>query len=214
MVLLAYNFASLKQFLIGFTLFIIYTFLLGGACYGIIKLLNGDPENFFVGSYDTVVPVSIIITICFVYSFIILRLTKYIYRKKDMLPFISDVELTIGDKTLLLKAFTDSGNRLYDNSVGSPVIILSAFSLERYYSEDQMVALVFGEKNKYFKNIHYLHYGTIEGVSKKMVVFEADKLVIKSGDREKVTENVCVGVTFKKFNDAISYDVLLHPSFM
>jgi len=214
MVLLSFNFRSIKQFLYGFMLFVLYTCLMGGACYAVIKLLGGDADNLISGAYDTIIPVSLIVLVCFVYAFIIFRLTKYIYRRKDMMPFMQHAKLKIGDKVLDLEAYVDSGNRLYDKKTGAPIIILSAFALEKAFGKDEMASLVFGEKASTFKDVHYVSYSTVEGVSKKMVVFVADSLELSSGMGTHTFENVCVGVTFKKFNDAINFDILLHPSLL
>ena len=212
MVLISFKFDRLKQFLYCFILFVFYTFLMGGACFAVITLLGGNATNIGMGSYDTLLPVSLVILSCFIYAFIIIRLAKYIYRRKDMMPFMQTAVLTVAGKEIMFKAYLDSGNRLYDKKTNAPVIILSAYSLEKFFSQDEMASLVFGETSSVFKNIHYLSYSTVEGISKKMVVFVADKLSISGLGVNKCFENVCVGVTFKKFNDAITYDMLLHPS--
>ena len=212
MVLLSYRFTSFKQFIYSFMIFMSFTFLIGGACYAVIILLGGTFENITLGTYDTIVPVSIVIATCFIYAFIIFRLTKYIYRKKDMMPYIGEAEIEISGNIYKFKTYLDSGNRLYDKKTGAPVIILSAFALEKYISNDDMAKLIFGEKSKTFDNVHYLEYSTVEGKAKKMVVFTPKKLIIHTGDKTSTYENVCVGVTFKKFNDAINFDCLLHPS--
>lgn len=214
MVLLSFSFKTVKQFLYAFGLFILYTFLMGGACFAVIKLLGGTTQNITMGNYDTIVPVSIVIFSCFMYTYIILRLTKYIYRRKDMIPFMHTATLSIGEKSITLSAYVDSGNRLYDKTTGAPIIIISAYALEKVYSKDQMVSLVFGEKNELFNNVHFVSYSTIEGVTKKMVVFVADKLKVENANQTRVFENISVGVTFKKFNDAMNYDMLLHPSML
>ena len=45
-----------------------------------------------------------------------------------------------------------------------------------------------------------------------MVVFEADKMVINSSESEYTTNRFMVGVTYKVFNDAVRYDLLLTNS--
>ncbi len=214
MIMIAFHFKTFKQLLFAFGLLVLYTFLMGGACMVMIKLLGGNPEHFTIGEYDTIIPVSIIIMIVFVYAFIIFRLTKYIYRRKDMMPFMQHAEIEICGKKLALNAYVDSGNRLYDKKTGAPIIVLSAFALEKVFGKDDIASLVFGEKNTIFKNIHYVTYSTVEGVTKKMVVFVADKLVLSGSLGIRIFENVSVGVTFKKFNDAINFDLLLHPSLL
>ena len=214
MVLMCYKYKSFKQFIYTFMIFVSYTFLMGGACYAVIILLGGTFENITIGKYDAIVPVSIVIATCFVYAFIIFRLVKYIYRKKDMIPFMQTAIIEVDDKEYSFTAFMDSGNRLYDKKTGAPVIIVSAFALEKYFSEDDIAKLIFGEKNSKFKNVHYLNYGTVDGHAKKMVVFESRRVKIQNGDNINTFENIVIGVTFRKFKDAINYEMLLHPQLM
>ena len=129
-----------------------------------------------------------------------------------MMPFMQKAELNISGKKICLDAYIDSGNRLYDKKTGAPIIIVSAFALEKVFGKDEMASLVFGEKTMTFRDVHYVSYSTVEGVAKKMVVFMADSLTLESSLCTKEYQNVCVGVTFKKFNDAINFDMLLHPS--
>ena len=212
MVLSSFKQKSFKEFFIAFLIFVSYTFLMGGACYAIIILLGGNLENISIGQYDALLPVSIVILVCFIYSFIIFRLTKYLYRKKDMLPFMKEVDIVFGGKSYSFRAFLDSGNRLYDKSSNFPVIILSAAALEKFISNDEIVKLVFGEKSDVFSNVHFLSYNTVGDKAKKMVVFSPSSVSVRDESGVRVFSNVCVGVTFKKFNDAINYDCLLHPS--
>lgn len=212
MVLMVSKFKSIKTYVNTFILFVSYTFLMGGACYAIITLLGGTFENINIGSYDTIVPVSIVVLSCFIYAFIIFRFTKYIYRRKDMIPFMQTVDIKIGDKNCTFSAYLDSGNRLYDKKTGAPVIILSAYALEKYISQEEIAKLVFGEKSEIFNNVHFLNYGTVEGKAKKMVVFVPSNVTLHGSNKNSVLENIVVGITFKKFNDAINFDCLLHPS--
>lgn len=214
MVMMVYKFKGIKQFIYAYLLFVSYTFLMGGACYAIITLLGGTFENINIGKYDTIVPVSIVVFTCFAYVFIIFRLTKYIYRRKDMMPYIQTAIINIGGKNYEFKAFLDSGNRLYDKKTGAPVIVLSAHALEKYISQDEIAKLVFGEKSELFKDIHYISFSTVEGKAKKMVVFTPDNVQLLANDKQSNFDNVSVGVTFKKFNDAINFDCLLHSSFV
>ena len=212
MLLISHKPTGFVNFIYTFFVFLSLTFLMGGACYAVIILLGGTFENISIGAYDTIVPVSIVIATCFVYAFVIFRLTKYIYRKKDMIPFVGEAEIEIAGKNYKFKTFMDSGNRLYDKKTGAPVIILSAFALEKHIGSDDMVKLVFCEKNQTFRDVHYLEYQTVEGKTKKMVVFRPEKIVVHTNDKTLERNDICVGVTFKRFKDAINFDCLLHPS--
>ena len=214
MLIIVHKPSSFIHFVYEFLVFLTLTFLMGGACYAIIILLGGTFENITLGTYDTIVPVSIVIATCFIYAIIIFRLTKYIYRKKDMAPFVGVAEIEIAGKIYRFKTFMDSGNRLYDKKTGAPVVILSAFALEKHIENDDMVKLIFCEKNKTFDDVHYLEYSTVDGKMKKMVVFSPEKIVIHTNEKSVERKNICVGVTFKKFKDAINFDCLLHPSLL
>ena len=212
MLMISHKPSSLRSFIYAFLVFTSLTFLMGGACYAIIVLLGGTFENISIGKYDTVLPVSIVIATCFIYAIVIFKVTKFIYRKKDMIPFMGEAEIEIAGNKYKFTTFMDSGNRLYDKKTGAPVVILSAFALEKFVSNDDMAKLIFCEQNKTFENLHYLEYSTIEGKSKKIVVFSPQKVIIHTNDKTMEYDNICVGVTFKKFNDAIKFDCLLHPS--
>ena len=212
MVLMVYKYGSFKQFIYAYMLFVSYTFLMGGACYAIIILLGGTWNNISLGDYDAIIPVSIVILTCFVYVFIIFRLTKYIYRRKDMLPFIWTAVIEINGRPYEFKAFLDSGNKLYDKKNNAPVIVLSAYALEKYISKEEIAKLVFGEESKVFHDIHFINFSTVEGKAKKMVVFSPSKVEIKSNDKHNSFDNISVGVTFKRFTDAIDFDCLLNSA--
>ena len=69
-------------------------------------------------------------------------------------------------------------------------------------------------KNSPFKKVHSTGYNTVSGEAKKMVIFEADKLVINQGEGEYITNRFVVGVSYKKFKDATDYDCLLNQMVM
>jgi len=210
MVLILSNFYRFRDFLFSFLLFIGYTLLLAGASIITLLTFGTSLELLSQGAYDIKIPLGIILFIVAVYVYIIIGTGKYLTRKREMFPFIKDVKLIINNKELKLKGFMDSGNRLYDKKTGLPVIILSMKSLGKYYSKEELENLILENgKNSEFKNVHLISYNTVSGESKKMVVFDADKIVIKSGTQEYITNRFVVGVSYKVFNDAINYDLLL-----
>ena len=213
MVLILSRYLKLKEFIFSFLLFIGYTLLLVGASLATLLAFGTSLELLSQGGYDIAVPLGVILLIVSIYVYLIIGVAKYLSRKKELEPFIKDVKLFINDKILEFKAFMDSGNKLYDTKTGLPVIILSIKSLEKYFSKDILENLVLEQgKNVGFKNVHLISYNTISGDIKKMVVFEADKMVINSGQNEYTTNRFVVGVSYKVFNDAINYDMLLNLS--
>jgi len=215
MVLILAPYSRFKDFVLSFVFFLLYTLLLGGAVIATLMVFGTSIEMLASGGYDIVVPVGVILLIVSLYVAIIVAVAKYINRKRNIDPFIRQVLLKIGDTNLEFNAFIDSGNKLTDKKTGLPVIILSLSLLEKYFSKDQLEDLILlcgKAKNSPFKNVHNITYGTISGEEKKMVVFEASSLCIKSQSSEYITNKFMVGVTYQKFNDTVKYDMLLNPA--
>ena len=213
MVLILSRFYKFKDFLFTYLLFLGYTLFLVGASLVTLLTFGTSLELLAQGGYDIVVPLGIILFIVSVYVYVIIGTAKYLVRKKQMEPYIKNVNLYLNGKVLVLKGFVDSGNKLFDKKTGLPIIVVSLKSLEKHYSKEELENLILemGNNGK-FKNVHLVSYNTISGEAKKMVVFSADKMVINSGKEEYITNRFMVGVSYKVFNDAISYDLLLNNS--
>ena len=213
MVLILSRYYKFKEFLISFLLFIGYTILLVGACIVTLLAFGTNLELLSQGAYDIALPLGVILLIVTIYVYFIITLGKYLARKKELEPFIKQVQIYLGDKVMHFKGFLDSGNKLNDNKTGLPVVIISFNALEKYFSKDVLENLILEHgKSSDFKNVHLVPYNTISGEAKKMVVFQADKMVINSGKNEYITNRFMIGVSYKVFNDAVSYDLLLNVS--
>jgi len=214
MVLVLTKYVRFKDFCLAMLLFVLYTLLLGGACMATLLLFGTSIESLAAGGYDSALPVGVILLIVSLYVAIIISLAKYLNKRRDISPFIREVRLLISGKELSFNAFIDSGNKLVDKKTGLPIIVISISLLERYFSSEDISALMLGApmKNCPFKGIHSTAYSTISGESKKLVVFEADNLCIKREEGEYITNKFMVGVTYKRFNDAVKYDMLLNPA--
>jgi len=215
MVLILSRFFRLKDFVFAFLLFLAYTILLVGACLVTLLMFGTSLELLSQGAYDIAVPLGIVFAIVAVYVYFIVGLARYLSRKRELLPYLRKVQIFLGNKILEFQGFIDSGNKLFDNKTKLPVIILSVKGLEKYFSKEEIEKLMLEKTaSENFKKVHLTSYNTISGEAKKMLVFEADKMVIFSGDKEYTTNRFVIGVSYKKFNDATNYDMLLNPSLM
>ena len=216
MVLTIARYSRIKDFLFAYLLLLGYTILFVGACIVTLMLFGTDIDRLASG-YSVEFPVGLVILIVSLYVAIIISVAKYLGRKKDISPYIKSVSLKIADKILNINGFVDTGNCLVDQKSGLPVVILSLSCLEKFFTSEQITALMLGtNKSKIgpFKNVHKTPLGTVLGQESKMIVFEADSLCIKEQMREYKTNKFLVGVTYRKFNDAIKYDMLLNPSIL
>ena len=185
-----------------------------GACI-VTLMLFGTDINQLTSGYSVEFPVGVVLLTVALYVAIIISLAKYLTRRKDISQFVKQIKLTISGKTLEINGFVDTGNSLIDQKSGLPVIILSLSCLEKFFTEQQIQDLMLGDCGSGpFRGVHKLSYGTICGQDRKMVVFDADGLVINADGYEYKTNNFVVGVTYRKFNDAIKYDLLLHPAIL
>ncbi|MBQ7466505.1 MAG: sigma-E processing peptidase SpoIIGA [Clostridia bacterium] len=213
MVLIIAKYSRIKEFLFAYLLLLIYTILFVGACIVTLLLFGTDIEHLARG-YSSEFPVSIVILMVAFYVAIIISIAKYLTRKRDISPYIKNISLKIAGRTLNINGFVDTGNNLIDQKTGLPVMILSLSCLEKYFTSQQIQSLMLGCKDKSlpFKDVHTTSYGTLSGQDRKMIVFSSDGLCIKQNEGEYKTNNFLVGVTYRKFNDAIKYDILLNPS--
>ncbi len=217
MVLILAPYNSVKDFIFSFMFFLIYTLVLGGACIATLLLFGTSIEKLASGGYDIAVPVGVILLIVAFYVSVIIAMARFLSERRDMAPFIREVELRLGKRVLKFNAFIDSGNKLTDRKSGLPVIILSVNLLSKYFSKQELEdLLLFSCKNtsSIFKGVHTISYSTISGEDKKMIVFEADSICIKDKEQEYITNKFMVGVTYKTFSGAIGYDMLLNPAML
>ena len=77
-------------------------------------------------------PVGVMISGACVITYLILKAGKSLYRKKDMVPFIQKCQIVVGGRGVCLKGFVDTGNRLYDDKRGCPVLVISSLVVEKY----------------------------------------------------------------------------------
>lgn len=217
MVLILAPYNNVKDFIFSFMFFLIYTLVLGGACIATLLLFGTSIEKLVSGGYDIAVPVGVILLIVAFYVAVIIAMARFLSERRDMAPFIREVELRLGKRVLKFNAFIDSGNKLTDRKSGLPVIILSVNLLSKYFSKQELEdLLLFSCKNtsSIFKGVHTISYSTISGEDKKMIVFEADSICIKDKEQEYITNKFMVGITYKTFSGAIGYDMLLNPAML
>ena len=215
MILIISKFYSFKEFIFTFLLFLAYTFVMGGACLATLLVFGTDLDMLLAGGYDIALPLGVILLIVMFYAYLIIGIAKYLTRRRTIGPFMRKVVLCVAEHRMEFDAFIDTGNKLTDKNSGMPVIILCFDALSKHFSKDEMEKLMLsGGKDSLFRGVHQIPYNTISGEAKNMVVFEAEKIVIIHEQREYTTNRFLVGVTYKKFHDAMNYQMLLNPSIL
>ena len=119
------------------------------------------------------------------------------YRKKVITDFVFEVMIELAGKRISLNMLLDSGNMLYDDITGLPVIIVNKNRFEQ-----KLGFMVVEEECR------KVEYTTIGGEFKSISVIEVDNVYIIKGDRYK-RFSALVGFVDKDFK---IYDGLLHSA--
>ncbi|MBQ7579313.1 MAG: sigma-E processing peptidase SpoIIGA [Clostridia bacterium] len=213
MVLIAYKIKNFKTFAISLIVFVSLTFLMGGACVSLILLVGGNINtNYSSMGYDAKIPLGLMLLIISAYIWLISIIARHFYRRRDCVNFMAKVTLELNGHTAVFNGFIDSGNRLFDNKTGLPVIIVSKSALKNVLTKEVLQKIEENQTNpnKELKTAHFIQYSTLSGKTKPMLVFAPHKLEYEFKGK-KFISNVMVGVADYNFCDSISYDALLHP---
>ena len=207
MIFTASSYKSKKQCFYAFLLFYTYTFVMGGACFGLLYLYCGDVTLGAFLNYSSAVPIGLVVFVILGYVYFINLIIRFFKKRRDIINFLYDVQIYYKDNNIKVIGFLDSGNRLYFNETNAPVIVINLKTALRLINSDEVDFFI-----KLNKNFKYINFSTIEGVNKKMPVIISDKVDIFINGKCKSFDNVALCISFKDFNDAEKYEALLHPA--
>ncbi len=200
MCLLSFEIKPFKKFLITYAIFFGFTFLFGGACYGVSNIF-GQISLLCVLGVAT-----------FVYIICVLVI-KHQNKLKRLKQFSFKVALFAGGKVIEEEGFLDSGNVLYDPVTKKPIILITYDIFSKLKPDiNYMTAYCKKIDPKSLTNGHYVKINTVaSGTS--ILVFTADKVEIFEGEEKKNFENVSLGLSFSGFDKALGRKILLHREF-
>lgn len=200
-----------KKLFKGMFFFFILTFTYGGALFAVGLFVHGNVEAALTKPVASV-PIGVSLFTAYVLCVCVKRMVLRMKKSRDINGFLYDAEIRVGGSSVECKAFLDSGNRLYDDKSGLPVVIASAGTLAKALGDEQMSALFLG-KTKGFDEAHYVDYKTVSGKS-KLFVFRPDELVVYVADKKNIISDVMLGVAFRRLSDVESYGLILNPAVM
>lgn len=197
MVLIAGDFKGLKDFFYSFNVFILLTFLSGGA---IIAVLYSCNLEYVISGTDVIynqgLPVSIMLLTSCVLSSIIIKIAKRIYKNREFFPFVRKCEILLKGKSFSLTGFIDSGNRLFDKKSGFPIVVIgkqSAYKLDLFSHLSAPCGKV--------------PFNTVGGGG-YMLLYSISGIVVHSIDKIDY-KNCLLAISEQSFSD---YDLILHPA--
>lgn len=205
LVLCIRKFKKFKSFAVVYLLFMTYTFLAGGVCFGLINLLGIEYTTSNLIFYSFEFPISIFIIIFLLMLKLIFRLVILFKIKVKKSNYLYNVTLVDGEKTTNTIGFFDTGNNIMVEGCGVNIISISLF-LKLYQGIDITQIFLKKEQIDNLKNIKYIHISGI-GDGDKYLTFIIDKMKVD----ELVFENARIAVAMKNFED---YDLILHNQYI
>ena len=187
--LIAAPYKSKRSYFINTALFFAYTFLTGGAVFGIFAIFGLE--------YSAEISIAVMFLPVYILIKGVREIVIYIYRQKYVMNYTYDISLTLAGKTVKARGLMDSGNGVYDGN--SPVIVC-----------DKRFAEKLIDKNFYKIKSKKIQLSTVSGASENFA-FLVDNLVIYIKDEQYTFNMVTMAVT-KRVGDG--YDVILHPAFL
>ncbi len=199
-VFLGGSYIKVKDYLLGAFYFFIFTFLSGGAIIAVFNLARIDYEAYFILNYDSVIPIGVTFLLVYLSTQGFTLLIENIIKNKENENYFRKCEIVVKGKKLKAIGFIDTGNKLYDNFTGLPVIIASKNFIKR---------LAFnGSLPSKYKN---LKIETINGTS-TIKIFYIDKLMIYKGTQMNIYNNVLLGEGYLNLDVGEKCDLLLHST--
>lgn len=207
-IVLIFSKFNFKSIMLNYLIFVTYTFLMGGLCFGILYLLNSNVSINGLIIYNFNIPISLIVLIIFIYFLILQKFIKY---RKNIVNLTYPVELFKDDKLFKLNGFLDTGNQIYDD-LGNPIIVISLNSFLNAYPNVSLIKVATNNVTELdVKTSKYLTITTANAVT-KMLTFKCDKVKILEDKTYKIFKDVTIGVSNSNFNK--KFDCILHQEYI
>ena len=79
------------------------------------------------------------------------------------------------------------------------------------FIENIQKAIETGKSDK-LKNVRFINYSTVAGTSKKMLLFDADEMIIINNQKEERIVNFTMGLSMHEFKSKDNFEILLNPA--
>ncbi len=213
MVYIAFQPKSIK--LLGKQLVIFYltSFVFGGCAFALLYFIK--PQNILMrnGVYVGTYPIKIALLggiVGFIIIYIAFKIVKTRLHKKDILY---NIEITLQEKKLSIKAMLDTGNLLKDPISGMPVIVVEKeqlYSLLPTRLLDHIEEWIGGEgeflnqieEKELITRFRMIPFSSVGKQNGLMLGFKADQVVIEKEEGTQIGKDVIIGI----FNQNLSKD--------
>lgn len=197
---------STLNYILTFTLFVTYTFVLGGACFGLMFIVNPNVHITNMLVLGLSFPISIYILLLFIYIYILIKAVSIVRQKAGTRQHVFRLIIKQNNQTYHTNAFLDTGNKLYDNS--KPVLVLNQKLFMKIFKDVSYMQLMLNKlDNSQVNDLSFINASSLDS-QKKLPVFSLDEIILNN----KCFKGARATVTLSNFND--EFDCILHPEFI
>ncbi len=194
MLCISFDFVSLKSFACLSGVFLLATFVFGGACEALQGLIG-------------VFPLFIVALVGVVTYLVCLIIWRFVFRRNRREGFVYKVKIKDGGRLIEEEGYLDSGNVLYDAITNQPITLVSFDVFSRIYNGINLGRFLAKEVDlSSIKNGHYIKINSV-GRGGKMLVFSVDEIEVGDG---RVFAGAMLGLSFSGFEKSFGRGILLH----
>ena len=217
---IAFNPNQLKKLLKYTLMFYLTSFVFGGAAFALIYIVKPQEileNNGLVLNSNSLKVIFISAIIAFIVVIIGFKIVKNKISAKDM---YCDLKIKINDKNIETKAMIDTGNFLKEPITNTPVIVVEHTLLYDCIPKEilnHMESILGGDfseipdqvKEEYVSRLKVIPFSSLGKQNGMLLGIKAEKVIVKSEEEEKKTENAIIGIYNKSLTKRGEYRALL-----
>ena len=217
---IAFNPNQLKKLLKYTLMFYLTSFVFGGAAFALIYIVKPQEileNNELLLNSNSLTVIFISAIIAFIVVIIGFKIVKNKISAKDM---YCDLKIKINDKNIETKAMIDTGNFLKEPITNTPVIVVEYTLLYDCIPKEilnHMESILGGDfseipdqvKEEYVSRLKVIPFSSLGKQNGMLLGIKAEKVIVKSEEEEKKTENAIIGIYNKSLTKRGEYRALL-----
>lgn len=193
MLSISFKFISWKKFATLSAVFLLATFIFGGATQALKSLVGQFPLFLIALTGGAVYCISVVIH-------------KIIFKRERISQFSYKVCIKDEGKSFSEEGYLDSGNVLYDAVTNKPIILVNFEIFKKLYQQISLAKFVTKKFNLgSIKNGHYIKINAI-GRGGNMLVFTVDEVWVE----EHCYKNATLGLSLSGFEKSFGRPILVH----
>lgn len=229
MIMTAFGYSSLQQFLRNLGAFYLVNFIAAGAIIGLHYIFQsrGEVWNGMLYSrsggitFQLKIGLIFILVIFFLAVFFYKIIIKGLIRKEKMVQFTAKVQVWIGEHCVESVGLVDTGNRLYEPLTRTPVMIMEAGLWNDVLPKtwlnhigsahsNELLQLVDEEPFPWPDRLRFVPYKGIHGAA-FLLALKPDRVVIMHEGKEILAQKVFVALKGGTLSSDASFQAIIHP---